>query len=95
VTTFSHFLTNLVLAWGLKPVWFAMELFSILREGKEAHLTAIRFTQTRGSASSLYKLGEHLSKQLEKTHLYKDAEEVKQITRLIQTGTLDSSGSRW
>jgi hypothetical protein len=70
-----------------------MELFSILREGKEANLTAIRFTQTRGSATSLNKLGEHLSKQLEKSYLYKHAEEVKQITRLIQTGTMDSSPS--
>jgi hypothetical protein len=81
---------NCVLAWGLKSVSFAMELFSILREGREANLTAIRFTQTRGSATSLYKLGEQLSKQLEKTFLYKNAEEVKQITRLIQTGTLNS-----
>ena len=75
--------------WGLKPVSFALELFSILVNGKKSKITAVRFTQTRGSGPSLRKLVEMLCQHLENGHLHEDAKETKDIVRLIQTGCLD------
>jgi hypothetical protein len=76
-------------AWALKPVSFAIELFSILRDGKVSRLTAVRFTQTRGSALSLRKLVELLTAHLEADHLHTNPKETKEIARLIQTGRPD------
>ncbi|GME24211.1 Camk camkl gin4 protein kinase [Neofusicoccum parvum] len=36
----------------MKPVSFTAELFTVLQQGRRAHLCAGRFTQTRGAASS-------------------------------------------
>jgi hypothetical protein len=86
----SDYFTDERIEWGLKPVSFAMELFSILREGKKSKITAVRFTQTRGSGSSLRKLVELLSQHLQLGHLLDDPKETKEIIRLIQYGRVDN-----
>lgn len=75
--------------WHLKPVSFALEFFSILRNGKQSSLTAVRFTQTRGCGASLRKLVELLCHHLEDGHLHTNAKEVKEMTKLIQTGRVE------
>ena len=80
-----------MLGWGLKPVSFALEFFSILVDGKKSRITAVRFTQTRGSAQSLRKLMDMLLVHLENGHLHEDLKETKEIIRLIQTGRVDSA----
>jgi hypothetical protein len=84
-------LTVCSIEWGLKPVSFALELFNILRDGKQSSLTAVRFTQTRGSGASLRKLVEMLCQHLENGHLHSNAKETKEITKLIQTGRVEKS----
>jgi hypothetical protein len=75
--------------WGMKPIWFAIELFSILRDGHASKLTAARFTQIRGSAQSLRKLVELLAVHLQENHLHDEAKETKEIVSLIKTGRPD------
>ena len=46
-----------MLTWGfadlkIKPVSLVAELFVVLEHGRRAQLTLVRFTQTRGAASS-------------------------------------------
>jgi hypothetical protein len=86
----SHIVANSTTEWNLKPVSFAVELFSILRDGSQARLTAIRFTQTRGSGPSLRKLVDLLSTVLENGYLHEDSKETKEIARLILTGRLEN-----
>jgi hypothetical protein len=76
-------------AWNLKAVSFAIELFSILRDGKVSKLTAIRFTQTRGSAQSLRRMVDMLSAHLYEHHLHDNLKEAKEIVSLIKTGRPD------
>jgi len=68
---------------------FALELFSILRDGKQCRLTAARFTQVRGSGPSLRRLVELLCNHLENGHMHRDMKEVKEIVKLIQTGRVN------
>jgi hypothetical protein len=65
-------------------------LFSILVNGKKSKITAVRFTQTRGSGPSLRKLVELLCSHLENGHLHEDTKETKEIVRLIQTGRVEA-----
>jgi hypothetical protein len=67
-----------------------LELFSILVRGKKSKITAVRFTQTRGSGPSLRRLVELLCLHLENGHLHEDTKETKEIARLIQTGRVDN-----
>jgi hypothetical protein len=83
--------TNICVEWNMKPVSFVLEFFSILRDGKQSSLTAVRFTQTRGCGASLRKLVELLYQHLENVHLHSDAKETKEIIKLIQTGRVDNS----
>jgi hypothetical protein len=72
--------------WGLRPVTFALELFSIMRQRKKSNLTAVRLTQIRGAGQSIRKLVDILCQHLENGHLHDDASETKEIIRLIQRG---------
>lgn len=83
-------MTNIATEWNLKPVSFAVELFNILRNGSQARITAVRFTQTRGSGPSLRKLVELFSTVLENGYLHEDVKETKQIARLILTGRVEN-----
>ena len=73
--------------WKLKPVSFALEFFQIQHEGRNARLTAVRFTQIGGSAASFRKLAVILKKFLTRRgHLLKRQRDVRQIVRIVQTG---------
>jgi len=72
--------------WGLRPVTFALELFSIMRQRKKSNLTAVRLTQIRGAGQSIRKLVDILCQHLENGHLHDDTSETKEIIRLIQRG---------
>jgi hypothetical protein len=50
--------------WGLRPVTFALELFSIMRQRKKSNLTAVRLTQIRGAGQSIRKLVDILCQHL-------------------------------
>jgi hypothetical protein len=73
-------------AWGMKPVWFVLELFAILRDGRTSKITAVRFTQESGSAQSLRKLVDMLAGRLQGGHLHGNAKEAKEIASLIKNG---------
>jgi hypothetical protein len=78
--------------WGMKPVWFAIEHFTIINSkvSKSPKLTAVRFTQTRGSAQSLRRLVELLGAHLQEDHLHNNAKETGEIVNMIRTGRADT-----
>ncbi|KAF2098131.1 Pkinase-domain-containing protein [Rhizodiscina lignyota] len=69
--------SNLVQDLKIKPVSVVAELFVVLEHGRRAQLTLVRFTQTRGAASSFRRVVEVIADVMEAKGLLCEDEERK------------------
>ncbi|KAK7528532.1 uncharacterized protein IWZ02DRAFT_486572 [Phyllosticta citriasiana] len=68
----------------IKPVAFAAELFAVLEHGRRAQLSLVRFTQTKGAASSFRKVVDTLEDIFDaKGFLIDDEERRKEISETL------------
>ena len=70
-------LTRIKTDLKIKPVSLVAELFVVLEHGRRAQLTLVRFTQTRGAASSFRRVVEVIEDVMDAKGMLVEDEEKK------------------
>ncbi len=71
---------------GIRAVSFACEIITVIEHGKRNHLSIIRLTQEKGSASSFHKVADTVKGVMrERERLVSDKQKAKMMVKTLNS----------